>query len=58
MSTNAEVAAQLLRHVAGFLREVGQQNPEIAESMSSNAETYDQVADLVEQNPQGSTEDA
>ena len=53
MSTNAQVAAELLRHVATFLREVGTQNPAVADKMAANAKTYDQVADLIQNDPEG-----
>lgn len=48
MSSNAELAAKLLRDAAVFFRSVGEQNAELTEQMRSNADTYDMVADWVE----------
>ncbi|MXO66558.1 hypothetical protein [Altericroceibacterium endophyticum] len=53
MSTNAQLAAQLLRDAGSFFRDVGQQNPEISEQMNDNAQVYDQVAQMVETDPNG-----
>jgi len=48
MSTNAEVAAKLLRSAADFFRNLGGQNDAITERMEQNARTFDMVADWVE----------
>lgn len=53
MPTNAELAAKLLRDAGSFFQNVGEQNPQIAEQMNSNAEVYAQVATMVEQDPNG-----
>lgn len=53
MSTNADLAAKLLRDASGFFRNVGEQNPPIADQMTDNAQIYDQVATLVESDPTG-----
>lgn len=53
MATHAQLAAKLLRDAAQFFREVGSQNPPIKKDMDMNAQTYDTVADLVEQEPLG-----
>jgi hypothetical protein len=53
MPTHAQVAARLLRDAATFFRNVAVQNPPIAEQMNDNATVYDQVADLVENDPSG-----
>lgn len=53
MATHAQIAANLLRNAATFFRDIGGQNPQLAEQMEANAKTYDTVADLVEQNPNG-----
>lgn len=53
MATHAHLAAKLLRDAATFFRNVGAQNPPLKEQMDDNASVYDQVADLVEQNPMG-----
>jgi hypothetical protein len=53
MSTYAQLAAKLLRDAAIFFRNVGVQNPPLKEQMDENASVYDQVADLVEKDPNG-----
>ena len=53
MPTNANLAAKLLRDAGMFFRQVGEQNPQVAEQMTSNAEVYDQVATMVEAEPLG-----
>ena len=53
MATNAELAAKLLRDASGFFRNVGEQNPPIAEQMNDNAQVYEQVAAMVESDPTG-----
>lgn len=51
MPTNAQLAAKLLRDASSFFRNVGEQNPPIAEQMNDNAQVYDQVAAMVETDP-------
>lgn len=51
MSTNAEIAAKLLRDAAEFFRHVGDQNAPIKPQMDHNARAFEAVADLVEQDP-------
>jgi hypothetical protein len=53
MPSHSQLAAKLLRDAAIFFRDVGAQNPELAEEMSENAAVYDQVADLTERDPLG-----
>lgn len=53
MSTNAQLAAKLLRDASGFFRNVGEQNPPLQQQMNDNAQVYEQVADLVESDPSG-----
>lgn len=53
MATHAQLAADLLRNAATFFRDIGGQNPELAEQMSANARTFDTVAALVETDPLG-----
>jgi len=53
MATHAQLAAKLLRDAATFFRNVGGQNPELKEQLDDNAAVYEQVADLLEQNPTG-----
>jgi len=53
MATYAVLAAKLLRDAATFFRNVGAQNPPLKEQMDDNASVYEQVADLVENDPNG-----
>ena len=53
MATYAQLAAKLLRDAATFFRNVGAQNEPLKEQMNDNASVYEQVADLVEQDPSG-----
>ena len=53
MPSHAQLAAKLLRDAATFFRNVGAQNPELAEEMGENAAVYEQVADLTEADPLG-----
>ena len=53
MATHAQLAAKLLRDAGSFFRNVGEQNPPLKEQMNDNADVYDQVAALVEQDPTG-----
>ncbi|MEQ9563380.1 MAG: hypothetical protein RLN69_12735 [Woeseiaceae bacterium] len=48
-----ELATKLLRDAAGFFRNVGEQNASMKEQMFDNADVYEQVADLLEDNPNG-----
>lgn len=53
MATYAQLAAKLLRDAATFFRSVGAQNEPLREQMDDNASVYEQVADLVESDPNG-----
>lgn len=53
MPTHAELAAKLLLESAKFYRAVGDDNPEMRESMESMASACDTVADLVASDPTG-----
>jgi hypothetical protein len=48
-----DLAIKLLRDAAGFYRNVGEQNRPIKSEMFDNADVYDQVADLLEDDPAG-----
>lgn len=52
-TSNVELAIKLLRDAAGFFRNVGEQNPSLKIDMFDNADVYDQVADLLEDDPAG-----
>jgi hypothetical protein len=53
MTPNAEMAAMFLRNSAAYLREVGEHNPSVREEMEANADSYEVMADLVENDPLG-----
>ena len=53
MPTHAQLAARLLRDAAAFFRTIGEQNEPLNIQMEENASVFEQVADLVEQDPQG-----
>lgn len=53
MATYAHLAAKLLRDAATFFRNVGAQNAPLKDQMEDNASVYEQVADLVEKDPNG-----
>lgn len=53
MPTNSELAAKMLRDASMFFRQVGEQNPPVADQMNQNAAVYEQVAQLVEADPTG-----
>ena len=52
-TTHVGLAITLLRDAAGFFRNVGEQNPSLKTQMFDNADVYDQVADLLEDDPAG-----
>lgn len=53
MPTHADLAAQLLRDAAGFFRALSDQNNELKAQMLENADVFEQVATLVEKDPNG-----
>jgi hypothetical protein len=53
MATYAQLASKLLRDAATFFRNVGEQNAPLKEQMNDNATVYEQVADLLEKDPNG-----
>jgi hypothetical protein len=53
MTTHAELAAKLLREAATMFRSLGAPDPELGERLNEFASIYEQVADLVEQDPTG-----
>ena len=55
-TSNVGLAITLLRDAAGFFRNVGEQNSSLKTQMFDNADVYDQVADLLEDDPAGSIE--
>lgn len=55
-TNHIELAVMLLRDAAGFFRNVGEQNESMTAQMEDNASVYEQLADLLEQDPTGSIE--
>jgi hypothetical protein len=53
MTNYAQLGSKLLRDAATFFRRVGEQNETLKEQMDDNATVYEQVADLLEQDPLG-----
>lgn len=53
MATHADLAAKLLKDAAAFFRNVGEQNEPLKEQMNDNADVYEQVAELLTQDPTG-----
>lgn len=53
MTTNAEVAATLLRNAAKFFRDIGANTPQITDQMEQNARTYEIVAQWMDEDPTG-----
>lgn len=53
MPSHAQLAARLLRDAASFFRTIGEQNQPLKEQMLENATVFEQVAGLVEKDPNG-----
>lgn len=53
MASYAEVAAKLLRDAATFFRALGEDNPDLAETLADRADVYEDLADRLEENPTG-----
>lgn len=57
MPTHTELATRLLRDAAAFFRTVGEQNEPLKDQMSENADVFEQVAGLLETDPNGELPD-
>lgn len=53
---HAEMTGKLLKDAAGFFRTLAEQNEPIKEQMEENAKVYEQMGELVNQNPEGEIE--
>lgn len=53
MPTHAELASKLLTDAAGFFRDLGGQNADLKPQMDENATVFDQLSNLITQDPQG-----
>ena len=56
MTTNAQLAARLLREAAEIYRTLGADNAEAQQQMNDFGTLYDRVADMVELDPEGVVE--
>lgn len=52
-SSHAELTGRLLNDAAGFFRTLAEQNEPIRDQMEENADVYEQIGDLVSENPEG-----
>jgi hypothetical protein len=57
MPSHSELAAKLLRDAAAFFKTISEQNPPLKDQMDENADVFEQVADLVEKDPNGIIEE-
>jgi hypothetical protein len=57
MPSHSELAAKLLRDAAAFFKTIAEQNPPLKDQMDENADVFEQVADLVETDPNGQIKD-
>lgn len=57
MPAHSELAAKLLRDAAAFFKTIAEQNPPLKDQMVENADVFEQVADLVEKDPNGQIEE-
>lgn len=57
MPSHSELAAKLLRDAAAFFKTIAEQNPPLKDQMDENADVFQQVADLVETDPNGQIEE-
>lgn len=57
MITHAQLGAKLLRDAAAFFRTIGEQNPPLKIQMDENSRVFEQVADLIDENPVGVIDD-
>jgi len=55
-ATHATLAARLMRDAAQFFRTIGEQNQPLKPQMEENATVFEQVANLIEQDPNGKIE--
>lgn len=52
-SEHAELAGRLLNDAAGFFRTLAEQNEPIREQMYENADVYEQIGNMVAEDPEG-----
>ena len=57
MTTHVELAARLLREAAAFYKSVGKKNEGLHDQMLENAQIFETVAELIEEDPLGEIAD-
>jgi hypothetical protein len=57
MITHTQLAAKLLKDAAVFFRTIGEQNPPLKIQMDENANVFEQVADLLQNDPTGAIDE-
>ena len=55
-TSHIALAVALLKDAAGFFRNVGEQNRPLKHKLFDNADVYDKVADLLDEDPTGLVE--
>lgn len=53
MPTHAELASRLLNDAAEFFLTLGEQNPPLKDQMAENASVFQQMAEILLQDPEG-----
>ncbi len=56
MPTHADLASKLLKDAATFFRTLAEQNDDLRQQMTENATVFEQMADLIQDDPQGALE--
>ena len=57
MATHAEISSKLLVDAATFFIKLGEENEPLMEQMEENAKVFEQVAQLLDQDPTGVVDD-
>ncbi len=57
MPTHAELATKLLTEAAQFFQNLGEQNESVTEQMDENAKVFLQMAQLLQESPEGVIQD-
>lgn len=57
MPTHAEIADKLLMDAAALFKNMGKNNPNVAQQMNENARVFEQVANLLATDPDGKIDD-
>lgn len=58
MPTHAELASKLLADAATFFKTLARQNEDLEEQMNENATVFDQMSEIILQNPEGQLDGA